>query len=163
MLAAWRPVAGYGVRRDEGVERRCDGFKTWQQLPGFSTTAMRCFFCCYLCNTAKLLRGGLAGRASPARSALVRAEFTGELQQRATVLRFSKNAPHVVSQRAALQCGQPSGSSNGRLVCGAFVCSPGKEAAGTVNRLKVKCPCSFFFLSLSRHIASFLLLCCTIN
>lgn len=39
--AVWRPVAGYCVRRDEDVERQCDGFKAWQQLLGFSAAAMR--------------------------------------------------------------------------------------------------------------------------
>lgn len=41
LLAVWRPVAGYCVRRDEDVERQRDGFKAWQQLLGFSTAVMR--------------------------------------------------------------------------------------------------------------------------
>lgn len=39
---SWRPVAGCCGRRDEDVERQRDGFKAWQQLRGFSTTAMIC-------------------------------------------------------------------------------------------------------------------------
>lgn len=43
LLAVWRPVAAYCVRRDEDVERQRDGFKAWQRLLGFSTAAMRLF------------------------------------------------------------------------------------------------------------------------
>lgn len=59
----WRPVAGDCVRRDEGAEKQRGGFKAWQRLPGFSTTAIRCLglFVFYSWNTAKARGKGEGG------------------------------------------------------------------------------------------------------